>query len=122
MPETYENSIGDNSGTIDAEALKGYIERAANVMQEQKVLGEDLKEICAQADEAGVASKKEIRRLARESLMDQEVLTSQLERMDALRRALGGFAETPLGTAAVEQLDQRRRRRSRKNGQEAAPF
>lgn len=120
MPETYENSIGDNSaGMIDADALKSYIDRAANVMTEQKELNEALKEICAEADEAGVATKREIRRLARESLMDHEVLHAQLDRMDALRAALGGFAETPLGAAAVEQAQPRRRGRPRKNGTEA---
>ncbi len=121
MPETYENSIGDNSGgMIDADALKRYIERAARTMQEQKALAEDLKEICAEADEAEVATKREVRRLARESLMDHEVLHAQLDRMDALRAALGGFAETELGLAAqrVEQAP-RRRGRPRKNGAES---
>ncbi len=124
MPETYENSIGDNStGMIDAEALKRYISRAAHVMEEQKALAEGLKEICSEADEAGVATKREVRRLARESLMDHEVLHAQLDRMDALRAALGGFAATELGLAAQRVAQQvepqaapRRRGRPRKNG------
>ncbi len=135
MPETYENSIGDNSGgMIDADALKRYIDRAANLMQEQKGLAEDLKEICSEADEAGVATKREVRRLARESLMDHEVLHAQLDRMDALRAALGGFAETDLGRAAQQAAAAqqqastrverpaipRRRGRPRKNGEETA--
>jgi|SRR5580692_7048873 uncharacterized protein (UPF0335 family) len=100
---TSETEIGHNSaGMIDATALKSYVDRAANVMTEQKELAEALKEICAEADEAGVATKREIRRLARESLMDHDVLHAQLDRMDLLRAALGGFATTPMGQAAID--------------------
>jgi uncharacterized protein (UPF0335 family) len=95
---------------IDATALKEYVERAARLMTEQRALGVDLKELCKECDEAGACSKKELRRLARESLMDQEVLGSQIERMDALRHALGLFAGTPLGEAAVQRETAPRRR------------
>jgi uncharacterized protein (UPF0335 family) len=77
---------------IDATALKRYVERAAKIMEEQKELGEALKEICGEADEAGVATKREVRRLARESLMDHDVLHAQLDRM-ALRES--DAARTP---------------------------
>jgi uncharacterized protein (UPF0335 family) len=96
------------SGAIDAPALKGYVDRVSRLMEEQKALGEDIAEVCAEADEAGVASKREIRKLARESLMEPEVLQSQLQRMDDLRQALGGFGSTPLGAAAMEDLAARR--------------
>ena len=102
-----ENGAGHNStGMIDGAALKEYVERAANVMKEQKDLAEALKEICAEADEAGVATKREVRRLARESLMESDVLQAQLDRMDALRHALGAFVTTPLGRAAEESARQ----------------
>jgi uncharacterized protein (UPF0335 family) len=95
------NGPGHNStGMIDRDALKSYVEQAAHVMRQQKELGDAIKEICSEADEAGVATKREIRRLARESLMDHEVLHAQLERMDLLRHALGEFLGTPLGRAA----------------------
>ena len=95
MAKTYDSPI-------DAEALNEAVDRAVQVMIDQKSLAEDLARICADADEAGVASKREIRRLARERLMDPEVLHSQLERMATLREALGSFAATPLGDAAVK--------------------
>ncbi len=123
---TYENSVGDNSaGMIDADALKKYVERAANIMQEQKALGEDLKEICAEADEAGVATRKDLRRRARESLMDPEVLQSQLETAAAQRAALGWFRSLPEGSEPTfedrfESAKPARRGRPRKdNGAEA---
>ncbi len=122
MPETYENSIGDNSaGAIDADALKQYIERAANIMKEQKDLSEDLKEICAEASEAGVATSKDLRRRARESLMDPEVLYAQLETARAQREALGWFNDLPKGSEPtfddlIESAKPKRRGRPRRNG------
>jgi uncharacterized protein (UPF0335 family) len=95
-------------GAIDAQALKGYVDRVSRLMEEQKALGEDIAQVCAEADEAGVASKREIRKLARESQMEPEVLQSQLQRMDDLRQALGTFGTTPLGAAAMEDLATRR--------------
>lgn len=99
--DAMDNGAGHNSnGTIDAGSLESYVDRAASVMKEQKQLGEALKAICAEGDESGVASKKEIRELARESLMDPDVLHAKLDRMDTLRHALGEFVRTPLGAAA----------------------
>ena len=94
---------GANWGTVDGEALRRDVERVASLMREQASLGEDIQEICAAADEAGVCSKKELRHLARESLMDPDVLTAHLERMEMLRHALGQFEDTPLGAAAARR-------------------
>jgi uncharacterized protein (UPF0335 family) len=93
------------SGAIDVQALKGYVDRVSRLMREQKALGEDIAQVCAEADEAGVASKREIRKLARESQMEPEVLQSQLQRMDDLRQALGAFGTTPLGAAAMRSAE-----------------
>jgi len=101
LDSEYPSNGPEPGGMIDAEALKRYVERAAAVMGEQKELADTLKEICAEADEAGVCTKREIRRLARETLMEQDVLHAQLERMDMLRHALGSFIATPLGHAAA---------------------
>ncbi len=108
-----DNGSGHNSGgALDGEALKRYVDRVANIMQEQKDLAEAIKEICAECDEAGVASKKEVRRRARESLMDPEVLRSQLDRDEEQRRALGWLADTPLGEAAIKEAGKPRRQRN----------
>lgn len=101
------NGPGHNSGMIDRDALKRDVERVANLMQEVAGINEDIKEICKAADEAGTCSRRELRRLARESLMDQDVLTAQLERMDTLRHALGQLQDTPLGDAAVKSAGRR---------------
>ena len=92
----------NSEGAIDAEALKRYVSRVSALMEDQAALARDIAEVCTECDEAGVASKRELRRLARESLMETDVLQAQLERMDALRHALGAFITTPLGAAAAE--------------------
>lgn len=111
-PLTAKDGTPSAASAIDREALRRFVSRAAAVMLEQKNLGEDLKEICAECDEAGVASKKEIRKLARETLMDKDILEAQLERMDFLRRALGQLADTPLGVAATAQPARRQPRQT----------
>jgi uncharacterized protein (UPF0335 family) len=105
------NGPGHNGGPPDGEALKSYVERAARLMTEQKAIGDDLKELCKECDEAGACSKKELRRLARESLMDPEILQSQLERMDLLRHALAGLVDLPLGQSAMREASKPKRRR-----------
>lgn len=87
-------------GVINAQALANYVGRVSRLMEEQKSLAEDIKNVCAEADEGGIASKREIRKLAREALMEPEVLQAQLSRMDDLRKKLGEFVTTPLGEAA----------------------
>lgn len=89
------------SGAIDGEALRQYAARARNLMIRQKDLSDDIKEICAEADERGVCSKSELRRIARLSLTDQETLEAKREREDMLLHALGDFANLPLGEAAL---------------------
>jgi uncharacterized protein (UPF0335 family) len=87
---------------IDPE-FKRDVERVASLMREQKSIGDDIKEICKASSDAGRASSKEVRRHARESLMDPEVLQSQLERDDLLRHALGVLDGTPLGEATIKR-------------------
>jgi uncharacterized protein (UPF0335 family) len=93
---------------IDREALERDVERVANLMREQASIGDDIKEICKAADDAGTCTRRELRRLARESLMDHDVLTAQLDRMETLRYALGQLEDTPLGDAAVKSVGKRK--------------
>ena len=102
MAERLSGEVADKfGGAVNAASLARYVERVAAVMEQQKALAEDIAAICGEANEAGVASKRELRRLARESLMEPDVLSEQLARMAALRAALGSYAATPLGEAAL---------------------
>jgi hypothetical protein len=107
MAKSLRSETADKFGrAINADMLRVYVERASEVMERQRALGDDLKLICAEADEGGIASKRELRRLARESLMEPDVLEQQLSRMEDLRAALADYASTPLGAAAVEAVEE----------------
>src|SRR5215831_9425229 len=105
------NGPGHNSGT--RYSLRDYRDAVAELMRQQKGIGEEIKELCAQCDEAGMASKREIRQLARESLRDQDVFKEHLDRMAQLRVDLGVFASTPLGEATIEREETQHPRRGR---------
>lgn len=104
-PRLHDEIPDKFGGQINAGALAAYVERVSRVMVQQKELADAIKNICAEADEAGVASKREIRRLARESQMEPDVLRQQLQRMADLRCALGEFEATPLGQSAMQRAD-----------------
>src|SRR6266550_2832614 len=101
---------GHNSGMIDGSSLKGYVERVVRLAEERKVLNEDIKEVCEEAKEAGFPSKQ-IRQLAREQMMDPEVLEDHLAQMESLRHAIGQLQGTPLGKSAEKDAARTRRRR-----------
>ena len=102
MAKTLRSEVADKfGGAINAGALKSLVDQVARAMEGQKTLADEIKDICAQGDEAGIASKREIRRLAREQLMPPDVLTAQLDRMADLRAALSDYVTTPLGEAAM---------------------
>jgi uncharacterized protein (UPF0335 family) len=107
---------------IDGEALKGFVERGKSIKEAQKELAEELKDLCAEADEAGVCSKRELRQLCTEAMKDPDILVSHLERMNSLRQALGRFADEPLGKAAMQAASKPMRGpgRPRKNAAQQA--
>jgi uncharacterized protein (UPF0335 family) len=112
-----ENGAGHNSGgMIDGDALKRYVSRAIRLLDEQdeafeehiKPLKEDLNEVYKEAKSAGFV-RAHLRKIVQEQRMNPE----ERNAIEALRHALGEFAETPLGEAAVEREEAPRRRRGR---------
>ena len=98
-----KDSAGHNSGgIIDGEALRRYVSRAMALLEERDALGEDLKEVYAEAKEAGFVTAQ-LRQIVREQRMEPLMLESHLEAMDMLRHALGVLSDTPLGEAAVQR-------------------
>jgi hypothetical protein len=109
-PKPSDNAVG----TIDGKKLLSYRDRIASLMSEQKGIGDDIRELAKMCSDEGLASPKHIRKLARESLADQEVLRGELASLQALRDILGEFGTTPLGEAAISangQTEQPRRGR-----------
>ncbi len=95
------DSAGHNSGgMVDGEALRRYVSRAMSLLEARDEISEDLKEVYAEAKDAGFVTAQ-LRQIVREQRMEPLTLESHLEAMDMLRHALGGLADTPLGEAAV---------------------
>lgn len=94
--------------------LASYVQRAANLMDDRDTLNEDLREVIAEAKEAGYESKI-LREVIREYRTDAEARNTRYAVLDSYRQELGLFAETPLGQATVvREAQQPRRRRRRK--------
>lgn len=123
MAKTLSSSDeGSNiGGAVDREGLRRYVSRAMALLDERDTITEDLKEVYEEAKEAGFVTKQ-LRQLVREQRMDADVRDQHLSQMDMLRAALGDFADSPLGAAAVQRAHKPKRGpgRPRKNkGHEA---
>lgn len=98
-----DNGIGHNStGMIDGAALRRYVDRVIKLHEERATINEDIKVIYEEAKEAGFVTKQ-LRQIVREQMMEPDVLNEHLNQLDALRHALGQFASTALGEAAMER-------------------
>lgn len=84
------------------QALRGYVDRVANLIGERQNLNNDIKEIYEEAKEAGFVTKH-LRTMVREFLMDRNVRQEQYEILDQYRHAIGLLDGTPLGEAAMRR-------------------
>lgn len=87
---------------IDHDALRKYVSRIMKIEEERRDLSEDIKEIYEQAKNAGFVTKH-LRQLVKEQFMDKDELQEHLEQMDMMRHALGDFADSDLGKAALRK-------------------
>lgn len=111
------SGIGDNSNLkVDRKALKGYIERLDNVHEEKRSTNagfmSDIKELYQEAANALGVPRKLVRELYAEHEYERKKQEHDKEReagesmqMDKLRLALGSYANSPLGKAAVERAE-----------------
>lgn len=93
-----EPAVGGNS----AEVLRSYIERIERLENEKRALVGDIAEIYKEAKGAGFEPKimREIVRERRMNAADREEREALLE---TYRAALGLYADTPLGGAAMQR-------------------
>jgi uncharacterized protein (UPF0335 family) len=75
-------------GGIAGDQLKSFIERIERLEEERRTLGEDLKEVYAEAKGNGFDTKI-MRQIVRLRRMDQDDLDEQETLLDVYRRALG---------------------------------
>lgn len=88
-------------GGIAGEQLKSIIERIERLEEEKRALGEDIKEVYAEAKGNGFDTKI-IRQLIRERRMDQDDLDEQETLLDLYKRALGMLPDAAPTSAAAE--------------------
>lgn len=102
-------TIGDNSGLTADEKFKlsGYIDEIVRVELQKRELTTDIKEIYSSAKDSKFSTKA-IRHLVRRRLMDDEKvagLKAFEHILDVYMMALGDYASTPLGRAAMPRQD-----------------
>jgi uncharacterized protein (UPF0335 family) len=85
-------------GGIAGERLKSFVERIERLEEERRALGNDIKEVYAEAKGSGF-DPKIMRQVIRLRRMDKDDLDEQETLLDVYRRALGML---PAETAAAE--------------------
>ena len=93
-------TIGHNG--MSADRLRSLVERIERLEEERKALGNDIKDIYAEAKSAGF-DVKVLRQLIRERKQDPADVEEHESLLEIYRRALGEFVATPLGAAAMER-------------------
>jgi uncharacterized protein (UPF0335 family) len=88
-------------GGIAGEQLRSIIERIERLEEEKRALGEDIKEVFAEAKGNGFDTKI-IRQVIKERRMDQDDLDEQETLLELYKRALGMRPETAPASAAAE--------------------
>lgn len=97
---------GDNvvKGGVQAERLKSLVERIERLEEERRATAGDIREVYAEAKSAGYDTKV-MRQIIRERRMDTADRQEQEALLDVYRRALGGYADTPLGRATIARIE-----------------
>lgn len=90
-------------GGIAVDRLRSLIERIERLEEERRALGGDIKDIYDEAKSAGF-DVKVMRRLVKDRRMDPAVLEEQETLLEVYRRALGEYASTPIGAAAMDRV------------------
>lgn len=97
MSEEHTETVG-----LDGEALERYVEELEEKHAERKTLNEAIREVYAQIKQAGM-DPATVRQMVRERRLEPEVRADQYRLRNEYREALGLFADTPLGEAAINR-------------------
>lgn len=90
-------------GGIAGDQLRSLIERVERLEEERRTIAADIKEIYAESKSFGFDTKI-MRQLIRLRRMDKDDLDEQETLLDVYKRALGMYATTPLGEAALKAV------------------
>jgi uncharacterized protein (UPF0335 family) len=86
-------------GGIAGERLRSFIERIERLEEERRTLGEDIKEVFAEAKGNGFDTKI-MRQIIKIRRMDKDDLDEQETLLDIYKRALGMLPDMPESAAA----------------------
>jgi uncharacterized protein (UPF0335 family) len=86
-------------GGIAGERLRSFIERIERLEEERRTLGEDIKEVFAEAKGNGFDAKI-MRQIIKIRRMDKDDLDEQETLLDIYKRALGMLPDMPESAAA----------------------
>lgn len=100
------SGVGHNSGILGVNGghLRSFIERLERLEEDKKAVGEDIKQVYAEAKSIGFETKI-IRHLIRERKIDEQKRRERDDLIDIYKNALGMLADTPLGESAIERFD-----------------
>ncbi|HSR77786.1 MAG TPA: GapR family DNA-binding domain-containing protein [Xanthobacteraceae bacterium] len=87
---------------MDTDALKRFVDRIENLHDERKELNGTIRTVYDEIKEAGM-DPATVRVMVKERGLDNVVRMDQYRIRDEYRRALGLYADTPLGEAAMER-------------------
>jgi len=88
-------------GGIAGEQLKSFIERIERLEEEKRALGDDIKDVYAEAKGTGFDTKI-MRQLIKIRKMDKEEHDEQETLLDLYMRALGMLPDSPASAQAAE--------------------
>jgi len=102
-----DSIIGNNTAQ-----LKSIVDRAINLEDQKKEIGNDLKDLWQEAKSSGfdVAALKEIVKINREDGPKKEKRASKEAMLEVYLQALGQLSDTPLGQAAIAGISKGARR------------
>jgi uncharacterized protein (UPF0335 family) len=89
--------------TPDGDLLKSYVQRIANLHQQKREIQEDIKDIYVVVKSAGY-DPKIVRSIIKRMEEDPQKRAEREELIQIYLDALGEFARTPLGMAAMDKL------------------
>jgi uncharacterized protein (UPF0335 family) len=102
------NHLGIQRGlgmdTVNRDALGRFIGRLEIHYEERKELNETIGGVYEEIRQAGLDAET-VRVMVKEKALDPVVRQDQYDLRDEYRRALGLYADTPLGGAAMERAD-----------------
>jgi uncharacterized protein (UPF0335 family) len=100
-PQQGKRGIMADFGGIAGEQLKSFIERIERLEEEKRVLGEDIKEVYAEAKGSGFEPKI-MRQLVKIRKMDKDEHDEQETLLDLYKRALGMLPDAGARAEAAE--------------------